>query len=94
MKKGLFVLLAAMLLPLGLAAQSFVYNYRGVDFKCKVKQGKTIIKGFDCDAAKVVIPAQVKDKRGRTYQVSAVDLFSEIMGKYTTNTIAVVSVIT
>lgn len=89
MKKGLFVLLAAMLLPLGLAAQSFVYNYRGVDFKCKVKQGKTIIKSFDCDAAKVVIPAQVKDKRGRTYQVSAVDLFSEIMGKYTTNTIAI-----
>lgn len=82
-----------MLLPLELAAQSFVYNYHGVNFDCKVKQGKTIVKGFDRNAAKVVIPAQVKDKRGNTYQVSVVDLYTEL-AEYKTNTVAIETGIT
>ena len=86
-------LLAALLFPLQLAAQSFTYNYRGVDFSCKVKDGKAIVKGFDRDAAKVVIPAQVMDKNGLTYKVSMVDLFREV-GYYEANTVAIETGIT
>lgn len=82
-----------MFFPLGLAAQTFEYNYRGVDFKCKVKQGKTIIYGFNQDVGKVVIPSQVKDKRGKALCVSAISLFTEV-SNYKTNTVAIESGIT
>lgn len=93
MNKFLSLVCLAILLPLEIAAHSFVYTYRGVDFKCKVKQGKTAIKGFDCNAASVMIPAQVKDEHGRTYQVLVIDLFSET-DTYTTNTVAIETGIT
>ena len=88
MKKKIVLWGFAILCPLGLIAQSFTYNYRGVDFKCKVKDGKAIIRGFDKDVAKVMIPSQVTDRRGLTWQVTAVDLFSEAV-TYNTNTIAI-----
>lgn len=88
MKKKIVLWGFAILCPLGLMAQSFTYNYRGVDFKCKVKDGKTVIRGFDTDVAKVMIPSQVTDKKGNTRQVTAVDLFSEAM-IYNTNTIVI-----
>lgn len=93
MKMRIFLWLFAILCPLGLNAQSFTYNYRGVDFKCKVKDGKTIIRGFDKDAAKVVIPSQVTDKKGNKRQVTAVDLFAEVVS-YNTNTVVIETGIT
>lgn len=81
------LLLLTILLPLGLVAQSFTYNYRGIDFKCKVKKGKTVVVGFDTDAAKVVIPAQVKDKAGKNYNVSVLDLYAEM--KYKANMVVI-----
>lgn len=88
MNKRIILCLFVILCPLGLIAQSFTYNYRGVDFKCKTKDGKTIIRGFDKDAAKVVIPSQVTDKKGNTRQISAVDLYTET-SYYNTNTIVI-----
>lgn len=93
MKMKIILWLFAFMCPLGLNAQNFTYNYRGVDFKCKVKDGRTIIRGFDTDAAKVVIPSQVTDKRGNTLQVTAVDLFAEAMS-YKTNTVVIETGIT
>lgn len=89
MKRLFFsLLLAFLLLPVELLAQNFTYNYRGVNFKCKIKDGKTVIRAFDKDAAKVVIPSQVTDKQGVKHPVSAVDLFAEAM-VYKTNTLAI-----
>lgn len=88
LKNTILLILAAILLPLGIAAQSFTYNYRGVDFKCKIKDGKTIIRGFDQAAARVVIPSQVTDKKGNTHQVSIVDLYAEAT-IYQTNTVVI-----
>ena len=93
MKMRIVLWFFAILCPLGLNAQSFTYNYRGVDFKCKVKDGKTIIRGFDKDAAKVVIPSQVTDKKGNKRQVTAVDLFAEVVS-YNTNTVVIETGIT
>lgn len=87
-RKIFLILLAAMFLSLELAAQSFTFNYRGVDFKCRVKSGKATVAGFDHDAAKVVVPAQVKDKRGKSYPVYSVDLFAEAV-RYRTNTVVI-----
>lgn len=70
-------------------AQNFTYKYRGVDFKCKVKEGKAIVKSFPYDVAKVVIPATVVNpKTGTTYDVSTVDLYSEV-ASYKTNMVAI-----
>lgn len=92
--KRTFVLWAfAVLCPLGLIAQSFTYNYKGVDFKCKKKDGKIVIRGFDTDVAKVIIPSQVTDKRGNTMQVVAVDLFAEFVD-YNANVVVVETGIT
>lgn len=88
LKNIILLIIAAILLPLGIAAQSFNYNYRGVDFKCKIKDGKTIIRGFDQAAARVVIPSQVTDKKGNTHQVSIVDLYAEAT-VYQTNTVVI-----
>lgn len=89
MKKSIYpILIVIMLLPLEMIAQSFTYNYRGIDFTCKIKKGTTIITGFDTDAAKVIIPAEVKDKHGQSHQVSVLDFFSEARF-YKTNTVAI-----
>lgn len=85
-KKFMWVLL--LLLPMQLMAQRFTYNYRGVDFKCRVKNGKTSILSFDNKAAKVVIPAQVQDGLGRSYPVTYLDLYSEA-AFYKTNTVVI-----
>ena len=90
MKKISVLLISAILCPIGLFAQSFTYNYKGVDFNVKIKDGKTIIRGFDRYAAKVVIPAQVVDEKGKEHQVSVVDLYTEAM-KYKTNTVVIES---
>lgn len=58
-------------------AASFFYPYYGVLFECKIKSGKAIIVGYDSKAQKVVIPSEVKDKKGRKYPVTTVDLYSE-----------------
>lgn len=71
------IIIALMLVPLKLLAQSFMYNYQGVNFECKVKQGKAIVKWFDSKVSKVLIPSQVKDKKGKSYVVSKVDLYTE-----------------
>lgn len=88
MKKRLHLLLAALLLTLGAAAQKFTYNYRGVDFSCKMQKGKMVICSFNRDATKVVIPAEVKDKKGKAYPVSVVDLFQEGL-PYRTQAVAI-----
>jgi len=81
--------LTLLLCPLAALAQSFTYNYRGIDFDCKVKNGRTIIRGFDTKANKVVIPAKVTDsKSGREYQVSVIDLYAEAM-IYKTSMVAI-----
>lgn len=82
------LMMALFLLPTELLAQKFTYNYRGINFECRVKNGKTIITGFDHDAAQVLVPAEVKDKSGRSYQVSVLDLYSEATF-YKTNTVAI-----
>ena len=70
--------IALTLCPLLVMAQSFTYNYRGIDFKCKVKDGKAIIRGFDTKLEKVVIPAKVVNpKNSHEYDVSTLDLYSE-----------------
>ena len=47
-----------------------------------------VIYGCSRDADKVVVPAEVKDKKGKTYPVSAIDLFIEV-ASYHTQTIAI-----
>ncbi|MBQ8224942.1 MAG: leucine-rich repeat protein [Bacteroides sp.] len=80
-KRCIWGLLTAVLVsisnPLDASAKDFVYNYLGVNFKCKVKNGKTTIIAFDRDAAEVKIPAEVRDKHNISYQVSMISLFSE-----------------
>lgn len=83
----LFICLT-VLCPLLLHAQKFDYNYKGVDFKVKVKDGKAIVYEFDNEAASVVIPAQVVGKNGKSYQISVVDLYDEA-SVYKTNTVVV-----
>lgn len=87
MRKIILLLFIAWLCPIGLLAQSFTYNYKGVDFKVKIKENKAVIRSFDRDVAKVVIPAQVTDERGRSYPVFAVDLNMEAT-IYQTNLVA------
>ena len=84
------ILCAALLLcPLAAMAQSFTYNYKGIDFMCKVKSGKTIIHAFDRNADQVIIPAKVKNpKTGMEYQVSIIDLYNESLF-YKTNILAI-----
>lgn len=88
MKKRIYVSLAVLLLTMGAVAQRFTYNYRGVDFNCKIKKGKMVIYGFSRDADKVVVPAEVKDEKGKTYPVSVINLFSEY-ALYPTQAIAI-----
>lgn len=91
MKKLLLLLvmtMVAMVSPVRLSAQTFKFYYRGVTFKCNVKHGQAVIKAFDPDAEKVVIPSQVKDKKGKTYQVSTIDLFS-VLTHYASRTVVI-----
>lgn len=73
--KKLLSFIMVLMLAINVSAESFTYFNRGIAFKCKVKDGKAVITGFDHKANMVVIPAQVKDKRGRMLPVSTVDLF-------------------
>lgn len=89
MKKKLLLLAVILNVILtNVVAQSFTYNYHGVAFRCKVSNGSVIIKAFNTEAAKVLIPATVTHpKTGKQYEVSTVDLFAEF-GNYKTNTVA------
>ena len=84
--KKLLSFIMILMLAINVSAESFTYFNRGIAFKCKVKDGKAIITGFDHKAAMVVIPAQVKDKRGRMLPVSTVDLF-QVALVYKTRTV-------
>lgn len=84
--KKLLSFIMVLMLAINVSAESFTYFNRGIAFKCKVKDGKAIITGFDNKAAMVVIPAQVKDKRGRMLPVSTVDLF-QVALMYKTRTV-------
>ena len=74
MKRHFALLLIALFPPLWLLADSFTYNYKGVDFKVRIVDGKAVVYAFDKDAETVVIPAQVTDKKGKQYLVYSVDL--------------------
>lgn len=84
--KKLLSFIMVLMLAINVSAESFTYFNRGIAFKCKVKDGKAVITGFDNKAAMVVIPAQVKDKRGRMLPVSTVDLF-QVALMYKTRTV-------
>lgn len=86
--KKLLSFIMVLMLAINVSAESFTYFNRGIAFKCKVKDGKAIITGFDNKAAMVVIPAQVKNKKGHTLQVSRVDLF-QIALVYKTRTVVI-----
>lgn len=86
--KKLLSFIMVLMLAINVSAESFTYFNRGIAFKCKVKYGKAVITGFDNKAAMVVIPAQVKDKRGRMLPVSTVDLF-QIALVYKTRTVVI-----
>lgn len=79
MKRAIYFLLLTicLLLSAQMSAQSFTYNYKGVDFKCKVKKGKVSIIAFDRMVPNVIIPSKVKAERGREYDVTTLDLYSE-----------------
>ena len=36
-----------LMLTINVSAKSFIYFNRGIAFKCKVKDGKAVITGFD-----------------------------------------------
>lgn len=84
--KKLLSFIMVLMLAINVSAESFTYFNRGIAFKCKVKYGKAVITGFDNKAPMVVIPAQVKDKRGRMLPVSTVDLF-QVALMYKTRTV-------
>lgn len=84
--KKLLSFIVVLMLAINVSAKSFTYFNRGIAFKCKVKYGKAVITGFDNKAPMVVIPAQVKDKRGRMLPVSTVDLF-QVALMYKTRTV-------
>lgn len=86
--KKLLSFIMVLMLAINVSAESFTYFNRGIAFKCKVKDGKAIITGFDNKAAMVVIPAQVKNKKVHTLQVSTVDLF-QIALVYKTRTVVI-----
>lgn len=86
--KKLLSFITVLMLAINVSAESFTYFNRGIAFKCKVKDGKAVITGFDNKAAMVVIPAQVKNKKGYTLQVSTVDLF-QIALVYKTRTVVI-----
>ena len=70
------LLIVLLLLPLSASAQRFTYNYKGIDFSCRVKDGKAEIYRFDREVGQVLIPAEVTDKEGRTWPVQSVSLCS------------------
>lgn len=89
MKKFLLLLVVLQTAVLSVLAQSFTCNYRGIDFKCKVSKDEVTILGFNYDAAKVVIPATVTNpKTGKGYDVTSIDLFTEV-AVYKTNVVAI-----
>ncbi|MCI6102858.1 MAG: leucine-rich repeat domain-containing protein, partial [Bacteroidales bacterium] len=88
MKRILFLFALFAVCCVQLPAQSFKYVYKGIEFRCKIEDGKAVIRGFDQKADRVVIPAQVTDKRGRNYSVSKLDFLREVR-RYTTSTVAI-----
>ena len=68
------LLLSLSLNVLPLSAQNFKYNYKGINFKCKVKAGSVVITGFDTEAEDVTIPAVVTVKN-TSYPVKEVSTF-------------------
>lgn len=88
MKKYIFILVMAVLCHTQMQAEKFKYTYLGVEFECKTDNGAVSIIGFNRDAAKVVIPAEVSNKRGIKLSVKAVDLYEEV-GNYRTNSVAI-----
>lgn len=84
--KKLLSFIKVLMLAINVSAESFTYFNRGIAFKCKVKDGKAIITGFDHKTDRVVIPAQVKDKKGRMLPVSTVDLY-QIAAIYNTRAV-------
>ena len=84
--KKLLSFIMVLMLAINVSAESFTYFNRGIAFKCKVKDGKAIITGFDHKTDRVVIPAQVKDKKGRMLPVSTVDLY-QIAAIYNTRAV-------
>ena len=87
--KKLLSFIMVLMLAINVSAESFTYFNRGIAFKCKVKDGKAVITGFDKNAAMVVIPAQVKNKKGHTLQVSTVDLYGGYIKGYKTRTVVI-----
>ena len=88
MKRILFLFALIAVCCVELPAQSFKYVYKGIEFKCKVEDGKAVVRSFDQKADRVVIPAQVTDKKGRTYSVAKVDCCAEV-ARYQTSTVAI-----
>lgn len=86
--KKLLSFIMILMLAINVSAESFTYFNRGIAFKCKEKDGKAVIIGFDTKVAMVVIPAQVKNKKGHTLQVSTVDL-GRIAKIYKTRTVVI-----
>lgn len=79
MKKTLALLFALLLLlPGGAFAKIFKYTYRGVEFNCRIHNGRVSIISFKKRTEQVRFPAQVTDENGRTYQVDAVDLVAGV----------------
>lgn len=84
--KKLLSFIMVLMLAINVSAESFTYFNRGIAFKCKVKDGKAIITGFDHKTDRVVIPAQVKNKKGHMLPVSTVDLY-QIAAIYNTRAV-------
>ena len=45
--KKLLSVIMILMLTINVSAKSFIYFNRGIAFKCKVKDGKAVITGFD-----------------------------------------------
>lgn len=63
------LLIVLLLLPVSVSAQRFKYNYKGVDFLCRIKDGKAEICYFYQKTSQLVVPAKVTDKDGKTWHV-------------------------
>lgn len=75
MKKRLTAFVIAMSILFGVAqAQKFEYIYKGIEFKCKLEDGKAVVTAFDVKATNVTIPAKVT-YMGMEYSVGKVSTF-------------------
>lgn len=74
----MFLCITLSVVCLTAVADSFTYNYKGIEFKVKTKGNEATIVGFTRNADRVVIPAEVQDKYGKSYMVSTLDLYSDV----------------